>query len=224
MRIAFYPQKKIIIFSMKDILIFRNDFVSLLKISVILYVFKNIYLKEMNFKTKLSKRVGMTVIHEITFLTQDSNQRKRELYNLLFDKDDLVAYQAAWTLTHFTVTDNEWLFDKQNELIDEVLVCQHPGKRRLILSVILRQPLNNPPRMDFLDFCLERMMSKKELPAVQTLSMKLAYEMCRNFPELKQEFSVLLDMMEPDLLEISMRTARKNVLNAMKKEKSLQTY
>ena len=169
-------------------------------------------------------RIGMTDIHEITFLTQGNNNRKQELYDLLFDADDLVAFQAAWVFTHFSRDENEWLFDKQNKLIDEVLVCQHPGKRRLLLTMLFRQPLADPPRTDFLDFCLERMMSKKELPGVQTLSMKLAYEMCRHIPELMREMRVLLDLMQPDLKEASMLAAHKNVINAMKTGKSQQVY
>ena len=178
----------------------------------------------MSFKAKLSKRVGMTEIHEVTFLTQRNNKRKQELYDLLFDVDDLAAFQAAWAFTHFSRDENEWLYNKQNELINEVLVCQHPGKRRLLLTLLFRQPLSNPLRTDFLDFCLERMMSKHELPGVQTLCMKLAYEMCRNIPELMRELRILLDIMESDLLEKSMCAARKNVLKAMKTGKSLQTY
>ena len=175
----------------------------------------------MNFKSRLSKRVGMPVIHEITFLTQGNNKRKQELYNLLYDADDTVAFQAAWAFTHFSIHENEWLFDKQNELIDEVLTCSHPGKRRLLLTLLSRQPLANPPRIDFLDFCLNRMMSKPELPGVQVLSMKLAYEMCRTIPELMRELRLLLDMMEPDLSLPSLRSTRKNVLKAMKTGKSL---
>ena len=175
----------------------------------------------MSFKEKLSGRVHMNDIHEITFLAQGSDSIKRELYNLLFDKDDKLAYQTAWVFTHFSPYENEWLFDKRDELIDEVLVCSHPGKRRLLLVLILRQPMLNPPRMNFLDFCLERMMSKHELPSVQTLCMKLAYEMCRDIPELKQELRAILELMEPGLLQASIQAVRKNVLKAMKTGKSL---
>ena len=178
----------------------------------------------MNFKIKLSGRIQMNDIHEITILTQGNNKRKQELYNLLFDVYDKIAYQAAWVFTHFSSNENEWLYDKQDELIDEALVCRHPGKRRLLLAIIFRQPLKNPPRTDFLDFCLEKMISKKELPSVRTLCMKLAYEMCRNIPELMQELRVLLDIMESDLQEASMRAAHKNVLKAMKAGKSQQAY
>lgn len=178
----------------------------------------------MNFRKKLSERVQMNDIHEIIFLTQGNNKRKLELYKLLFDEDDKIAYQAAWIFTHFSLEENKWLYDKQNEMIDEVLICQHPGKRRLLLALILKQPLPEMPRTDFLDFCLGKMMSKQELPGVQTICMKLAYEMCRNIPELKQELRTMLDMMTPDLLQISIKTVRKNVLKAMKTGKSMVRF
>ena len=176
----------------------------------------------MNFKAKLSERIGLAEIQEITFLTQGNNNRKQELFNLLFETDEKVAYQATWAFTHFNRSENEWLYDKQNELIDEALVCRHPGKRRLLLSMLFSQPLTNPPRVDFLDFCLEKMMSKQEPPSVQALCMKLAYEMCRRIPELLQELHVLLDLMESELHDASMRAAHKNVVKAMRTGKTLQ--
>ena len=176
----------------------------------------------MNFRAKLSGRIHVNDIHEIIFFAQGNDGIKRELYKLLFDKDDKLAYQTAWLFTHFASIENEWLIDKRDELIDEVLVCKHPGKRRLLLVLILRQPMVSPPRMDFLDFCLEGMMSKQELPSVQTLCMKLAYEMCRSIPELKQELRSMLELMEPDFLQASIRAVRKNVLKAMKTGKNLQ--
>ena len=176
----------------------------------------------MDFRAKLSGRIHMNDIHEIIFMAQGNDSARLELYKLLFDKDDKLAYQTAWVFTHFAPLENEWLVDKRNELVDEILVCSHPGKRRLLLVLILRQPMLSPPRMDFLDFCLERMMSKQELPGVQTLCMKLAYEMCRGIPELNQELRATLELMEPDLLQASIRAVRKNVLKAMKTGKSFQ--
>lgn len=177
----------------------------------------------MNFRAKLSERVQIKDINEIVFLVQNNNKRKQELYRLLFDNDEKISYQAAWVFTHFSAADNKWLYDKQNEMVDEILVCRHPGKRRLLLSLILKQPLPEIPRTDFLDFCFDRMVSRQELPGVQTICMKLAYEMCHNIPELKQELYIILDMMEPDLLQISIKTVRKNVLKAMKTGKSIRS-
>jgi len=176
----------------------------------------------MNFKEKLSERIHLKDIYEMMLSAQNMDSKKKELYQALFDTDDKVAYQAAWVFTHFSLAENRWLYDKQNELIDEALVCVHPGKRRLLLTLIFRQPPANPLRTDFLDFCLTRMISKQELPAVQSLCMKLAYEMCRQIPELRQELHSIIELMEPDLLSVAMKSARNNVLKAMKTGKSMQ--
>lgn len=170
----------------------------------------------MNLKEKLSQRIGINEIYEITYFTQQNPKGKQELFDLLFDSDDVVAYQSAWVFCHFSLYENEWLYDKQDELIDEVLICQHPGKRRLLLSMLYRQTFANPPRTDFLDFCLERMASKDELPGVKTLCMKLAYELCRPIPELLREFRLSLEIMAPYLDKQSTKTVYKNLLKKMK--------
>jgi len=178
---------------------------------------------KMNFRTKLSERIGMDDICEILQLIRQSNKQKQELYNLISDKDETVGYHAAWVLAHFSPQDNEWLFSKQEELIDEVLVCKHGGKRRVILNLLYKQPVTGSPRVDFLDFCLKKMISNQELPGVQSLCMKMAYELCRPIPELTQELKTILEMMEGDLCP-AIRTVRKNILNAMQKKKSLQKF
>ena len=44
-----------------------------------------------NIRERLSQRIGADDIHEITYLTQGSNKRKRELFNLIYDADETVA-------------------------------------------------------------------------------------------------------------------------------------
>jgi hypothetical protein len=177
----------------------------------------------MDFETKLSQRIGMDDVHEIVLLVENDDHQKQRLYDLVIGDDEAIGYHAAWIFTHVSSKSNEWLYVKQDELIDEVLSCKHGGKRRVILNLLYKQPQANPPRVDFLDFCLEKMMSCQELPGVRSLCMKLAYELCRPIPELIQELRMALEIMEPDV-EPSMSTVRKNVLKAMAKGKSLQTY
>ena len=158
----------------------------------------------MDLKERLSSRCHIEDIHEILFYVQGNQERKAELYDLIFDPDDAVSYQALWVCSHFSTKENEWLYDKQDELINEVLNCEHSGKRRILLNLLVRQPQTN------------RMLSAKELPGVQTLCMKLGYELCRPIPELLQEYKTLLDLAEPDLLQISLRTVRKNILKKIR--------
>lgn len=175
----------------------------------------------MNFSTRLSERIGMDDVNEILLLAENDDRHKQELYNLVIGDDEVIGYHAAWIFTHFSSKGNEWLYDKQDELIDELIKCKHGGKRRVLLNLLFKQPLADPPRVDFLDFCLERMMSCQELPGVKSLCMKLAYELCRSIPELMQEFKTTLEIMETDTLP-SMRTVRRNILKAMVKGKSLR--
>ena len=100
----------------------------------------------MNLKDRLSSRCHIEDIHEILFYVQGNQERKAELYDLIFDPDDAVSYQALWVCSHFSTKGNEWLYDKQDELINEVLNCKHSGKRRILLNLLVRQPQTNPPR------------------------------------------------------------------------------
>ena len=98
----------------------------------------------MDLKERLSSRCHIEDIHEILFYVQGNQERKAELYDLIFDPDDAVSYQALWVCSHFSTKENEWLYDKQDELINEVLSCEHSGKRRILLNLLVRQPQTNP--------------------------------------------------------------------------------
>ncbi len=174
----------------------------------------------MNLKDKLSQRIGVADVQEITRYVQGDDERKQALYDLLYDTDDTVAYQAAWVFTHFSRQESEWLYDKQDKLTDKVLVCKHPGIRRLLLNILYQLPLSNPPRIDLLEFCLQHSISKDELPGVQTLCLKLAYEICLLIPELLEEFRLHLDLVSDSPMP-SIYSVHKNLLKAMRKRKSL---
>jgi hypothetical protein len=176
----------------------------------------------MTIRETLATRISLNDIHEIISRLQPESGGKQEIYELLFDEDETVSYQAAWALSHFSAKDNEWLYDKQDQLINKAINEHHAGKRRIILQMLYRQPFATPPRVDFLDYCLEKMISKSELPAVQSSCIKLAYEMCRQIPELLGELKSILEMMEPEHLTPATRSARNHVFKAMRSGKSLQ--
>lgn len=169
-------------------------------------------------KVKLSKRLQMDDLYEITYWTQNNEQGTEELYQLLFEEDQKIANNALWAMTYFSWNEQQWLCQKQDELIDEVLISKNATRSRLLLTLLHQQPLANPPRIDFLNFCLDRCISLNEPPAITVLCIKLAYEMCRTHPELLQELQTLLDIMEESNLPPSIQVARKNTLKAIQKE------
>lgn len=171
----------------------------------------------MNLRSKLSERLHAHSIHELVHYIQNDERLREEIYQLIFDEDDFVSYQALWVCTHFSSAEIEWLSQKQNVLINAALSCPHSGKRRLLLNLIYQQPVSDPPRVDLLDFCMERMISREEPTGVKSVCMKLAYKLTRSIPELQQELRTLLEMMEPELLSPALRSAWRNVLKAIKR-------
>ena len=173
----------------------------------------------MNLRARLSERVHIEDIREVLHFIQDDERLREEVYQLIFDKDHIVSYQALWVCSHFSKADVEWLSRRQNELIDAAMTCPHSGKRRMLLNLLSQQPAANPPRMDFLDFCLERVISRHEPGGVQSLCIKLAYQLTCSIPELQQELRTMLEIMEPELLNPAIRAVRRNTLKAMKAKK-----
>ena len=175
----------------------------------------------MNLKKKLKERINIKDVKELLHTIEENNSME-ELYALIFDSDIRISFQALWVCSHLSESGHQWLHQKQEVLIDATLSCTHSGKRRLLLDLLLHQPMPNPPRVDLLDFCMKQMISKHEPPGVQALCMKLSYEICRPIPEILQELSTMLDIMQTELLPPSMRATRKNILKALVKQKSLR--
>ena len=103
----------------------------------------------MNLRARLSERVHIEDIREVLHFIQDDERLREEIYQLIFDEDAIVSYQALWVCTHFSKADVAWLSRKQEELIDAAMTCPHSGKRRMILNLICQQPAADPPRVDF---------------------------------------------------------------------------
>lgn len=127
--------------------------------------------------------------------------------------DERVARNAFWSLTK--ATDKE-LFQLQpilNDLIDLALTTPSSSVRRLSLNIIERLEMKEDDlRTDFLDFCLEHMADADELPGIQSISMKLAFRMCKFYPELLAEFKTTLESMEPDFFKPAVNCVRNRIL------------
>ena len=157
--------------------------------------------------------------HEILYLCSvirnlDNDRSIETLYNLVADDDDRVAYNALWIFSHLTTEDSRWLLKRRNELIDQLL-----GKKRLILTLLERQPVEKENiRTDYLDFCLSSINSAEPY-AIRALCLKQAFAQCRHYPELVQELIACINMMEPFEISPGLRSARNNILKQLAKSK-----
>ena len=127
--------------------------------------------------------------------------------------EERVVRNAFWVLTKATDKELSQLQVMLNELIELALKTSWSSVRRLSLNIIERLEMKEDDlRTDFLDFCLEHMADVDELPGIQSISMKLAYRMCKFYPELLAEFKATLESMEPDYFKPAVNCVRNRIL------------
>ena len=131
-----------------------------------------------------------------------------------FSQDYRVARSALWGLTKARKEELSQLQVILNEFIDQAIRTENSSIRRLSLNIIERLEMNEEDlRTDFLDFCLDHMTDVEELPDVQAVCMKLAYRMCKFYPELMDELKRTLEAMDIDYYKPAVKCARSRILN-----------
>ena len=131
-----------------------------------------------------------------------------------FSEDYLVARSALWGLTKASKEDLSQLQVIQDELIDQAMKTNNSSVRRLSLNIVERLDMSEDDlRTDFLDFCFEHMIDVEEFPGIQSVCMKLAFRMCKFYPELMDELKRTLEAMEIDYYKPAVKCARSRILS-----------
>ena len=131
-----------------------------------------------------------------------------------FSQDYLVARSALWGLTKASKDELSQLQVILNKLIDQAMQTDNSSVRRLSLNVIEKLEMSEEDlRTDFLDFCLDHMMDVEEFPGIQSVCMKLAFRMCKFYPELMDELKRTLEAMEIDYYKPAVKCVRNRILN-----------
>ena len=171
-------------------------------------------------RNQLINRLGINDIYSLCLQTQgkENNCLKEELYQLTFDENERVAFNALWALSHFDEANNPWLFQKHDDLIDRILLEKSMTKLRLMLSLLIRQPFEEATlRSDFIDYCIAKITACSYPYAIRAYCMKLAYEQMKYYPELLTELKAALDMLEQEALSPGLASAKRQVMKKIKK-------
>lgn len=132
----------------------------------------------------------------------------------IYNEDCNVVKKALWGLTKTNKEEIKQLQEFLNEFMDLTLHTCSPSIRRLSLTIVERLEITRDSiRTDFLNFCLEHMILPDEPSATQALCMKLAFRMCRFYPELINEFICTIDNMEEAYYKPAVKNVRKRILN-----------
>ena len=132
----------------------------------------------------------------------------------IYDEDYRVARIALWSLTKATDEELSALQVIYNELIDLAMTTENSSVRRLSLNLVERLKMNEDEiRTEFLDFCLAHMVDIEEFPGIQTLCMKLAFRMCKTYPELMGEFKRIVEAMAIEYYKPAVKCLRTKILS-----------
>ena len=141
-----------------------------------------------------------------------------------FSQDYRVARSALWGLTKASREELSQLQVILDKFIDQAMQTDNSSVRRLSLNVIerlrvgerssgMRLVMNEDDlRTDFLDFCFDHMMDVEEYPGIQSVCMKLAFRMCKFYPELMDELKRTLESMELDYYKPAVKCVRNRIL------------
>lgn len=171
-------------------------------------------------RNQLINRLSINDIYSLCLQTQgkENNCLKEELYQLTFDENERVAFNALWALSHFDEANNPWLYAKHDDLIDRILLEKSMTKLRLMLSLLIRQPFEEATlRSDFIDYCIAKITACSYPYAIRAYCMKLAYEQMKYYPELLTELKAALDMLEQEALSPGLTSAKRQVMKKIKK-------
>ncbi len=142
-----------------------------------------------------------------------------------FSQDYRVARSALWGLTKASKEELSQLQVILNEVIDQAMQTDNSSVRRLSLNIVERlwvgerssgmrlKMSEDDLRTDFLDFCFEHMMDVEEFPGIQSVCMKLAFRMCKYYPELMEELKRTLEAMEIDYYKAAVKGVRNRILS-----------
>lgn len=172
-----------------------------------------------DFRKVLERNIGRKHIDWIVEQVTDSPARFDELYALMDDEDIQTAWHATWACEKLSIKQPSLYINKVDELMQRAMQCLHGGTRRLLLNILLHLPVKKPINVEFLDFCLHRMLSSSETASGQAVCMKLAYAVGRKEPELLGELQAYLENMEPEYYTAAVQCARNHILKQIRKEK-----
>ena len=136
----------------------------------------------------------------------------------MHDNDHQVARNALWALTKANKVEMKQLQPLRDKLIELAMAADNSSVRRLSLNLVERLAMKEDEvRTDFLDFCFQHMVDVQEFPGIQSLCMKLAFRMCKYYPELMGELKRTVEAMEMEYYKPAVKCVVNKILSGKMK-------
>jgi hypothetical protein len=171
-----------------------------------------------NLKELLSERLHKNFAYNTALYILDNPSLLPELYQLTEDNNPKIEWKAMWICERICAIAPEWFMNKRSELMIRTSNCKNAGTLRSILNILLMLPVEKPISVEFLNCCMDKMLSPQEPTAVQSLCLKMAYNLCKEEPELLPELRCILQHAETEFYSTGTKTTIKNILKRIEND------
>lgn len=141
-----------------------------------------------------------------------------DVYRIAMSSDSKHAWKAAWVMSHLIDRDTSLFEDKYSEIMNCLPKVKSDGVKRSFIYILSRSSLKEYS-VEFINQCFEWLISPQQPIAVQVYSMQALWTVCKQIPELKPEFQVSLENVEPSDYSKGFVAARKKMLKLLNKNK-----
>lgn len=147
-------------------------------------------------------------------IAQD-NELFQALHSIAMTDDSLAANRALWVCEKLSEKYPGLFVPCYDDLTDRLLASSNDTARRLLLSILFNLPVPTPLPIHLLNYCFDHLLNPKDSIAVQALCIKLAYQLCRQQPELQQELQVILENADATLYSPGVQSAIRSTLRKL---------
>lgn len=168
-------------------------------------------------KEALCAHTSLFSVNHLTWKIEQESDRFPVLYELASTDGSRSAYRALWVCEKLSEKHPSWFAPFYNELIEKLERCKHEGSRRLLLSILHNLPVPPTLPVQLLNYCFDHMLLPQESIAIQALSIKTAYKLCRQDPDLLNELKTVLENVEAEYYSPGVQAAIRGTLQKLKK-------
>lgn len=167
----------------------------------------------MNYRAFFEHLQSRYHLEELLLYLDNHPQDFDELFAMVFDSEEKVAWRVLWACEKVSQRTPEWFDEKKKQMItDLVLTTKHHGLHRIGLSILNSFPAPAPLNIDMLNALYDWMLSAKYPIAVQSLAMKILYKYAKTNDDLLREFIITLEQADENDYTMAFTSSKRNIL------------
>ncbi|MCC6371258.1 MAG: hypothetical protein IT236_09660 [Bacteroidia bacterium] len=171
----------------------------------------------MNIAHKLETEHSKSLTTAIVNYVGDDRLRLKELMAVFFGTDKLLSQRAAWPVRYVFEAHPHLLSAYYKKLIEALQIPnQHPAIYRNVLRALQTAPVPQKYQGILVDLCFNFIKNETQALATRAFAITVAANICKHYPELKNELNLLLNELAALPQAPAIRVRTKTALKELK--------